>query len=533
MDLSRPTDLIRKWIPLAIVGVAVVAIPTYVLAGRQTPVYEASVSLLPQQLLPASDPDYNSTSVARLVGLSTTWSVIAETPAILDAAATTLGIEPDTVALDKAIDVAVDANNAVLTITARAAKPGDAVDLANAVGAAIAEQSAPEPANPTSLVSDLDRLRTQIRDNEAEYQQLLLTAGTDDPVVEAQLAAKVALLEELRATYDSLAASMRTVPDGLIVVDGAQLAEVRQTAPRAIYYTSLAVAAGLLLTLALAALLVFLDDRVRDPATIRRITGLATLGSVGRRRRLMRRETVLPTITAPTSSEAEAYLTLRAALRMLPETTTMKTLLVAGTGEPRGAVRTAANLAVAFAQAGDRVLLVDADLRKPQLHRLFSVPGEFGLTTLMRDPSVPALRVSAAVAGLERLRVLPAGDIPLDPAQMLGSMMFRARLERFAADSDIVILVAPPLDAAVDGSIVAGIANHTILVVDSEKNNEATLLTAAELLLRANARVVGAVLYRARRGLFGRYGDRKSVNRDAQGAYDPRVSTASGPLDSR
>jgi capsular exopolysaccharide synthesis family protein len=162
----------------------------------------------------------------------------------------------------------------------------------------------------------------------------------------------------------------------------------------------------------------------------------------------------------------------------------------AGPGE--GKSTTAANLAVAFAQQGHRVLLVDCDLRKPRVHGLFHCRQSPGLTQILVGS---ALFVDAVLeSGIERLFVLPSGAIPPNPAELLGSGAMQDFLDSVAERYDIVILDSPPLLAATDAAILSRSADGALVVVRAGKTETGALHAAVQLLTNVGARILGTVL---------------------------------------
>jgi capsular exopolysaccharide synthesis family protein len=162
--------------------------------------------------------------------------------------------------------------------------------------------------------------------------------------------------------------------------------------------------------------------------------------------------------------------------------------------EGDGKTVTAANLAVAFAQAGRRVVLIDADLRKPGVHIIFDLPNEHGFTTLLRRDD--AILDVAHLTEQGNLRVITSGPLPPNPAELLSSNRMRRTVDRLAADGDLIILDGPPLQGVTDSAILSTVADGTLLVVDAGKTRRGSIREASEVLGRAGAHVFGAVLNR-------------------------------------
>lgn len=200
----------------------------------------------------------------------------------------------------------------------------------------------------------------------------------------------------------------------------------------------------------------------------------------------------LVTVTDVRSSAAEAYRTLRTNLMFSQAVQTLRTVVITSASPGEGKTTTAANLAVSFAQQGMRVLLVDCDLRRARLHKLFDLPREPGLTDLiLGDGDVEQL---ARVTDVTGLYVLPAGQLPPNPAELLGSDATRRVLAGLAEAYDMIIIDTPPLLAASDAAILATIADGVIVVLRAGATESAAAQQAMQQLNAVGARIVGAVL---------------------------------------
>jgi capsular exopolysaccharide synthesis family protein len=197
----------------------------------------------------------------------------------------------------------------------------------------------------------------------------------------------------------------------------------------------------------------------------------------------------------PRSAAAEGYRSLRTNLEFASVDSPIETLLVTSAMPGEGKTVTAANLAIVFAQAGRRVLLVDADLRKPGVHTPFNIVNGRGLTTMLRGVETDVASLAHQTEE-DNLRVLTAGPLPPNPAELLGSQRMRAVMDLLKADADLVIFDSPPLEAVTDSAILSSLVDGTLLVVDTARSRRRAVRLAREALERAGAKVLGAVLNR-------------------------------------
>lgn len=194
----------------------------------------------------------------------------------------------------------------------------------------------------------------------------------------------------------------------------------------------------------------------------------------------------------PRSAVAEAYRTLRTNLGFASVDHACRSILVTSPGPEHGKSTTAANLAIVLAQAGQKVLLADCDLRKPDIHRLFSLDNAAGLTNTLiqgRDP------VELAHPGpVKNLTVLTSGPVPPNPAELLGSDRVRSLWPQLLERFDSVIIDTPPVLAVTDSVLLSRQIDGVILVVSAGVSRVEVIQQAKEQLAKASARIIGVVL---------------------------------------
>ncbi|NLY43116.1 MAG: CpsD/CapB family tyrosine-protein kinase, partial [Clostridiaceae bacterium] len=168
-----------------------------------------------------------------------------------------------------------------------------------------------------------------------------------------------------------------------------------------------------------------------------------------------------------------------------------------------GKTTTVANLAITFAQSGSKTLLVDCDLRKPKLHRIFGLSNEYGITTILakRESYNMHLRESS----IENLHVLTSGPIPPNPSELLSSNSMKQLLESLRKEYDIMLIDAPPVGTVTDAAILSALVDGTILVAYSGHVEIEALQRARDLLDKVNANIIGVVLNRLAKNAQGNY----------------------------
>ncbi|MGM0492091.1 MAG: GumC family protein [Armatimonadota bacterium] len=329
----------------------------------------------------------------------------------------------------------------------------------------------------------LDDIRDQVRDLPEARQQWRALSDR----LEAAREAYLSLQRELRQAR--LAEAIKQ--GNASVVDTAEAArEMQASLFRSLVFAG---ALGLFVGLALAILLEALDDTVYSVEDLQRVSDLYLLGIIP-----LRSDEAGPlvTIDAPKSPPAEAYRTLRSNIRFSLFDRPAETFLVTSAGSGEGKSVTAANLAVAYAQSGVSVILVDTDLRRPVMHRLFEIETPVGLTNVV----VGDLELSAALVDTEvpGLKLLSTGPLPPNPAELLESEQMTQVIDELTEMADIVIFDSPPAVMLTDATILSSKLDRTIIVAESGQITERAINDLERLFRHARADVLGIVLNKLR-----------------------------------
>jgi capsular exopolysaccharide synthesis family protein len=320
-----------------------------------------------------------------------------------------------------------------------------------------------------------------------------VTAGSTDPEFAAELANSVA--ENLALVVDEI--SPKDDAGNATVV-----ARVIEPATPALFQSSpnkqrdavLGAFAGVLLAVLALVVWTLLDTRVRSEDALRRITDLPVLGGIPRRKDSSRRALV---VAEPNSTSAEAYRRVRSSLRFAAVEHDISAIAVTSSIPGEGKTSTAVNLALTYAEAGLRVLLVDADLRRPMVAETLGLENAVGLTTML----VGAVEFEDARLswGDGALSVLPAGEVPPNPAELLASARMSELLRELRTKFDVMIVDTAPLLSVSDATVIAQSVDTTIVVADVSKVHLAQLARSLEALDRARAQVAGVLFSRVKR----------------------------------
>ncbi len=244
---------------------------------------------------------------------------------------------------------------------------------------------------------------------------------------------------------------------------------------------------GLFVGICIGLLQEFVDDKINTVEDADRVLGLPSLGRV-------------PSLTAADARllpqmpgmdpAAESYRILRTNIQFAAVDTALKTLLVTSSGPGEGKTTTAINLAFAMVMDGKKVILLDADLRRPAIHRMLELPVTPGLTDVLLGQA-DLDDVLMQHSEMPDLMALPSGSTPPNPSELLNSRRFRSLLEELSGQADLVIVDSPPVLAAADAQILAAQADGVVIVIETGETKKAAARQALALLRHARANILG------------------------------------------
>jgi polysaccharide biosynthesis transport protein len=495
VELIEYLNPLRRWWWLLIVGTALAVGAAYI-ALRQQPVnYEARTTLMIGRALTNPNPNYGEIN---LIGqLANTYADLARRSPVRNATMERLGIRRL-----PSYNVYLVRNTQLLEINVTAQDPRLAQAVADALAETLIAQSPTESNSEVQLrqgfvkqeLNDLEEgitaTREQIARIETELTRML--SARDIAEAQAQIGALQGKLSNLQANYASLLShTEQGATNTLTVVERAELPTVPKATGKT--KTLAAVAAlGFMLSAATAYLLSYLDNTLKTPDEVKRQLGLPALAVVpdaGDGDVMV----MLPGHHTPAS---EAYRLLRTNLQFAAVDRSLRTLVVTSSAPSEGKSLTTANLAMALAQGGQRVVAVDADLHRPTLHRIFSLPNNVGLTSALVNGHTETEGLLEATSD-PRLRVLTSGPLPPNPTELVGSVRMREVIASLLEIADIVLIDTPPVLILADAPVLAGVVDGMLMVVEAGGTRRDGALKSVETLRAVGARLVGVVLNRA------------------------------------
>jgi capsular exopolysaccharide synthesis family protein len=339
-------------------------------------------------------------------------------------------------------------------------------------------------AKETKLKAERDAVRLQLRElqpKQALYQKLQTTVEQNRTIYNDYSKIR---MELETATSVNL--------NEIILVDPADV-PTRPVKPNRLLNITMAILVGLLGGVGLAFFLEYVDDSVKGPEDVERYLRTPLLGVVPRfGRNYTDRKRDLVSIDEPKSTISELFRSARTGILFSSAEGEPRSLLIWSAGSSEGKTMVATNLAVTMAQAKNRILLVDADLRRPRVHKTFNLGNDAGLSTyLSGQQEVDDLLHETEV---ENLSVLPAGPAPPDPSELLGSARMKSLLGLLRMKFDRIIIDSAPALAVTDAALIGGLVDGIVQVVASSKVSRKLLVRGIEQMTKVGGNNLGAIL---------------------------------------
>jgi len=441
VELSRYFRVLRQRLWMIAVCPIVAAIAAGAVSFMLPPVYEAHVSLYvrPAQPIASTDPTVAALTSDQVLRTYADW--MTQRP-IVDRVDSQLGLGLRYEDFVKKITVTPQTNTLLLDVAVRDTNPGVARDIANQLVA--------------DFIDTVRQTQTQAQANQTSNAQLV---------------------------------------DNLVVTSPA-VAPDKPVSPNKTLNVAIAFAAGLLLALGLAFLLDYLDQSIKSDEELIERLGLIPIGHIIHVPTAKTKRGELVALD-PQSPSSEAFKALRTGVLFSTVGQQLKAIVITSPELGEGKSRTAANLAIALAQAGHRTLLIDADFRRPSQHRLFGRVRNVGLSNLIIQDTTEKEAITA-VEDVPNLWLLTSGPTPPNPSELLGSAQMREVMSNLWQQFSYVIVDTPPVNAVTDASILAASANATILIVEQGRTTFPALKHAKLMLDRVNANTIGAVVNKVR-----------------------------------
>ena len=340
-----------------------------------------------------------------------------------------------------------------------------------------------------------------------ELNTVIVTATITDGSPQRSLQVAQGLAESFPKLVDELDNQGRDNAIVVIHVVSGPTLQANPISPDLKIYLGLGLAAGLVLGLVIAILREVLDNSVRSVDSAQRLVGAPVIGTIPFDADTRRSPLIVG--DEATSLRSEAYRQLRTNLQFINAARSANTIMVTSAVPLEGKSTTAVNLALTFVEFGERVLLIDADLRRPALSQLLGLSEEVGLTNVLAGQIELAEVIQPWGAG--GLSLLASGSAPPNPSELLGSSRMAELITRVQGQYDKIVIDTPPVLPVTDAAVASAYAEAVVFVVRHGRTSRAQVANAAATLENVDARVIGSVLNmkkssRAERRRYGHHG---------------------------
>lgn len=522
MELVAYIRLFRKWFWLLFLGAFLAGGASFLYRSQQPEEYQASVKLLVGSFIETPNPD--SAEIRTGVELAQTYAEIAKTYDVLEAAIQARNFPVTPGQLRGMMTTSVVPETSLLVLTFTYNDPVLVADMANEVAEQLRLNSpsnlTPEQQSQIDLqTAEVERLNQELEQYRLELRNIdEQVANTTDAALLVQLnEQRNTLIDQINSASANIAmfanniTSLQRRTNSLDIVERARI-PTTPIGTSVIMSTILGAIVGVMASAGLVLLIEYLDDTIHTPEEATQMLGLPTLAAISRFGKT-RDEYAdrLITYHDPGSPVSEEYRTLRTNLLFSSNGGWNKgAYIITSPGPSEGKSVTTANLAVTMAMTGLRVLLIDADLRRPRVHELFNIENNVGMSALLSaDPgeAIPEgegrlalsrnLKASLQDTQIPGLRVITSGYIPLNPTEVLGSVAMQRWFQEFRASKnvDIILFDTPPALVVADSVVLASaIKVPVVMVIEANQTRRGAALRAKEQFDQLGIEVKGIVL---------------------------------------
>jgi len=553
VELRQYVYLIWRWLWLILLGSLLAGVAAYYYNSTQAPVYRATSTLLVIEGNSGVDTVYNSLLTSEQ--LAQFYAERLKNYEVLETAAQNLNLNAQPEDLVKQVQVQLVNNTQLINLSVEHTSPEIARALANEIPSVFAARNNAQQLErfaslKASLEEELQTLRSDLQTAESDLEVILQKAVLNQADIDQQtdniqklreayyrlltdqenalpnevqsIAAELATAESaldaelqknvsnqadidrqndnilrLRENYSRLLANYEDVRvaevrslNNLVIDESARLPQT-PIRPRVLANTILATVVGGMLALGLVFLVEYMDDTLKDPKDIELSTGLTTLGSL-QKMRVGKPVDALVVAMEPRSPAAEAYRQIRTNIQFVSVDREVRTLLITSANIGEGKTTVSINLATALAQSGKRVLLVDTDMRRPMLHKMLEVDGSKGLCNMIIRGREDLQYIKGTL--IPNLFVLPAGRLPPNPAELLGSERMKDVLAWLQEQADYVIFDSPPVLAVTDAVVLSRLVDTTIFVASAGHTRYPAFTTAVAQIQALDSPIAGVIL---------------------------------------
>ena len=501
VELRRIMSIVlRRWWWLVIAAV-LAALLGNIISRQQTPVYQATTTILIGDSIKSPNVDRVDIQVSE--ALVQTYVEIARRQPVLQGVITTLNLNQSWQSLNDQIQVTLIESTQLIEIVVEANSPEMARKIADEI---VNQMILLNPASVADATSEsvntfnreqLQSLQQRIVDGQNRLAEIDTAMSTSISEIELDnLQREKTTLQGLMVEWEKNYTQLLVItepkrnPTQITVIESAHSSN-RQIRPRTQLNTIMSGLVGLIIALGVIFLMDFLDDTYKSFSDFSQSEEVNILGSIRKIKGRKLADKVVAHLS-PYSPVTESYRIIRSRIRFRPGDNPTRSIMVTSSMPAEGKSVTVANLAVVFAQANYKTLVVDAELRHPVLHEMFNVSNEVGLGDLL---SSPELTVEECVrdTAVNNLQILTSGMPLLDPSERLGSKRMEEILSELKTLAEVVILDSPPVLVFADAIVLSRRIDGVIVVIQAGKTKRSAIAQTFFDLQNANANLLGSI----------------------------------------
>ena len=497
----------RKWVIVIMVAVAVIV--SVIGTLMTTPTYMASATL---RVLTATSGSLDRVSydIRYAERLMNTYVEIATSRPVLEELTETLGL-----AAPPEIQVEIVPNTELMKITVEDSDSILAALAANTLAEILVSRTKELYRGGGSsaqeiLSTQLDQVEYELSRERKEYENLIAQSPEDSEGITAA-SRSIGLKEDTYAMlleqYEQARIREAMLANNLSIVQPAVVPEA-PSKPRKVMNVAMGSMVGLAGGIGLSLLFENLDTTLYATEQIEEVTELPVLGRISTVRRQRQ-----ATLFNGDSPQGDAFRRLRINILALDRDTPLQTLLITSAEPKEGKSTVAANLALAVAQSGRNVIVVDSDMRLPTLHTIFDLSNEIGLSSILKREAT--LDEAVQDTRIPEVQVLTSGPLPPNPTELLDSPRMTELIEQLARRCDMILLDTPSILAVTDAAVLASATDGVVLVVGRTQAQREAVQAACRHLANVKAKPIGVVVNRAEKS-SSYYYHRTPAQRDEQ-----------------
>ncbi|MFC2036543.1 polysaccharide biosynthesis tyrosine autokinase [Chloroflexota bacterium] len=493
----------RKWV--VIITLAVVMAIAVIVTLLATPKYQAS-TMMRVLAVTGGSSDWVSYDTKQIDRLMNTYAEFATSRPVLNELVQSLGLQGRPAEERPQIEVEIVLGTELIQITAEALDPIVAKDAANTLVDILIHQSralyiGSGKSAQEILGEQLAQVKAELDQAWTEYEAQIAQAPEDSDRIAAAgrtIELKETTYAQLLEQYERNRVREAVLANTLSVVEPA-VEPSEPSKPRKQLNLALGFVVGLAGGVALAFLIESLDTTLYATEQIKKLTELPILGQVPSAGRQDQ-----PVLFNGTSPQGEAFRRLRTNLFSLDHDSSLQTLLVTSAEPREGKSTIVGNLAFAVAQSGRKVIVVDAHLRLPTLHKIFDLSNRVGLSTVLEQKAT--LDGAVQKAEIPGVHVLTSGPLPVNPAELISSPQMSDLVRQLAQQFDMILLDTPSLLAVTDAAAVSQTVNGVVLVVERGHARQESVRAAREQMADVKVSPVGVIVNRSKQnGIYDYY----------------------------